>query len=56
MSSIRCLFNRHAVGRLSVHFDGSSHRGTCKRCGVAMVFERGPGWRVASARDPIAAA
>ena len=56
MSSIRCLLNHHAVGRLSVHFDGSSHRGTCKRCGVPMMFERGSGWRATASGDHTAAA
>ena len=56
MSSIRCLLNHHSVERLSVHFDGGSHRGSCKRCNVPLIFERGPGWRVATATDRAAAA
>ena len=47
MLSLLCLINRHAVARLSVHFDGQVHRGACKRCGREMVFERGPGWKAA---------
>ena len=46
MPSLLCLLDRHAVERLSVHFDGKVHRGTCKRCRREMVFERGPGWKL----------